>query len=294
MVTIEKQKYISVVIPTYNRGYCLSRAINSVLRQTAPVMEIIIVDDGSSDDTCGLLRDYGFLDDCDGPVQKKFLQQKNKGVSAARNLGIRHSKGDFIAFLDSDDAWHECKLEKQITALVENHWKAKVVHTDEIWIRNGRRVNPGKKHLKSGGYIFEKCLPLCCISPSSVLLNRSVFDDYGWFDETLPACEDYDMWLRITAFEEVLFIPDALTIKYGGHDDQLSRAHWGLDRFRVKALEKLLSCQLLSNSQRDITISTLIEKLSILATGARKRDKLCDASKYESLKTYWEKARYFG
>ncbi len=290
--TVAMPKHVSVVIPTYNRAYCLTRALDSVLNQTSPLSEIIIVDDGSDDGTHKLLENYGFSGSLSESQKLRYVRQNNKGVSAARNLGIRYARGEYIAFLDSDDAWGERKIERQLAVLSEKRWTKRIVHTDEEWIRNGRKVNPRKKHLKSGGDIFAKCLPLCCISPSSVLIHRSLFEDYGLFDETLPACEDYDMWLRITAFEEVLFVQEALTVKYGGHDDQLSRAYWGMDRFRVKSLEKLVNNERITHVQRSQAIEMLIRKLSILAVGARKRGKISNARDYETKKKFWEDAGY--
>ena len=161
---------ISVVIPTYNRAQTIMRAINSVLSQTLPAFEILVVDDGSSDGTKELLQAHGFFNKKTKALAKKYLVKENSGVSSARNLGIKNANGDFIAFLDSDDAWSKRKLERQFAVLKENLFKHRIIHTDEIWIRNGVRVNQHKKHEKSGGDIFEKCLALCCISPSSVIL----------------------------------------------------------------------------------------------------------------------------
>ena len=264
---------ISAVIPTFNRGHCLLRAINSILAQTTPVDEIIVVDDGSNDKTYDLLLKSELLDTRGQLPNIRYLYQENKGVSAARNLGIKEAENEYIALLDSDDAWIETKIERQVLKLEEKELSCRITHTEEIWLKDGQRINPKKKHNKSGGFIFEKCLPLCCISPSSVLLERTLFEDYGFFDEKLPACEDYDMWLRLCAFEEVLFVDDALTVKYGGHADQLSRVFWGMDRFRVQALEKLLNSGKLSKTQRSQTLEMLIRKIDILLLGAKKREK---------------------
>jgi GT2 family glycosyltransferase len=149
------------------------------------------------------------------------------------------AKHEWIAFLDSDDEWLPHKLERQCEAL-ERHPQYRFCHTDEIWIRRGRRVNPMKKHAKHRGYIFDQCLPLCVISPSSALIHRDLFDRYGTFDPELPVCEDYDLWLRICAREPVLYVDEALLLKFGGHEDQLSQAYWGMDRFRIRALENLI------------------------------------------------------
>ena len=264
---------ISAVIPTFNRGYCLLRAINSILAQTTPVDEIIIVDDGSDDKTYDLLIKSELFDMPGRVPTIRYLYQENKGVSAARNLGIREAENEYIALLDSDDTWLKNKIERQVSQLKKQNFHWRISHTEEIWFKDGQRINPKKKHKKSGGLIFEKCLPLCCISPSSVLLERTLFEDYGFFDEKLPACEDYDMWLRLCAFEEVLFVDDALTVKYGGHADQLSRVFWGMDRFRVQALEKLLNSGKLSKTQRSQTLEMLIRKIDILLLGAKKREK---------------------
>lgn len=265
---------ISVVIPTYNRRSSLPRAIDSVLAQTRQAMEIILVDDGSDDGTASLLtRDYPHC---------RYFYQPNLGVSSARNLGIDNAKGEWIALLDSDDAWLPDKLERQAEALAARP-ELRICHTDEIWIRNGTRVNPMRKHKKQGGRIFRHCLPLCVISPSSALLHRSLFQQYGGFDTRLPACEDYDLWLRLCAREEVLFIERPLTIKYGGHADQLSRRHWGMDRFRIQALEKLLQSTALSEADRGAALLVLVEKAGILAQGAEKRDRPRRAARYRQL-----------
>ena len=288
MATRKISPHISVVIPTFNRAYCLNRSLDSVFKQTFSVGEIIVVDDGSNDGTYKLLKKYGFNDNPNMSPRLRYLRQDNRGVSAARNLGIKHVKGEYIAFLDSDDVWHDSKIERQLYFLKENNWSEKISHTDEIWIRNGQRVNPRKKHKKAGGYIFENCLPLCCMSPSSVLLHQSLFDDYGLFDETLPVCEDYDMWLRVCAFEEVLFLAEPVTVKYGGHKDQLSQSLWGMDRFRVKSLEKLLRNEKLSVTQRYQALEVLISKLEILIGGARKRNRDTFAEKIEGKRRYWK------
>ena len=278
---------VSAVIPTFNRGHCLLRAINSVLAQTTPVDEIIVVDDGSDDKTYDLLVKSELLDMRGQLPNIRYLYQENKGVSAARNLGIKEAENEYIALLDSDDAWAETKIERQALKLEKKNFSCRITHTEEIWLKDGQRINPKKKHKKSGGFIFEKCLPLCCISPSSVLLHRTLFNDYGFFDEKLPACEDYDMWLRLCAFEEVLFVEEALTIKYGGHADQLSRSFWGMDRFRVLALEKLINSGKLSKTQRSQALAMLVKKIEILLLGAKKREKKEMIQNLDMKLNYW-------
>ena len=255
---------ISVVIPTYNRRQTIGRSIDSVLNQTLFPSEIIVVDDGSTDGT----SDY---------IQSNFpsirlLQQPNKGVSAARNKGVRCADANWIALLDSDDEWFPQKLEKQVMTLSQNP-DIKFCHTEEIWIRNGVRVNQMKKHQKYGGHIFNKCLDMCRISPSSVLFHRSILDDVGYFDKDQKVCEDYDLWLRITANYTILFLDRPLIKKYGGHADQLSRVPEGIEQYRIQSLEKILSMSILDQDQFLSAKDMLIHKLKIYSQGLKKRNK---------------------
>lgn len=263
---------ISVIIPTHNRASLLPRALDSVFSQQALAqgveLQVIVVDDGSSDETEALIGQHY--------PAVEYVKQPQKGVSAARNLGIKHAQGQWIALLDSDDEWLPHKLTSQLLAVEELNLS--VVHTEEIWVRDGVRVNQMNKHRKAGGDVFERCLPLCAISPSSVLIHRVIFDQIGDFDESLPACEDYDLWLRITAHHQVAFVEQPCIVKYGGHSDQLSRAFWGMDRFRIRALEKLL-CQALPSLQlnavqHDQAVKMLRKKNKILLNGAKKHQNL--------------------
>lgn len=270
---------ISVVIPTYNRESVLPRALDSVLAQTHPATEIVVVDDGSTDGTATCVEEEY--------PEVRVLTQENRGVSAARNRGIESSSGEWIALLDSDDEWAAEKLERQVTQLTA-HPDVLVCHTDEIWIRHHRRVNPKRRHAKYGGWIFPYCLPLCAMSPSSVLIHRSVLDDVGLFDEEMPACEDYDLWLRICCRYPVLYVDEPLVIKYGGHPDQLSRRVWGLDRFRIRALEKILEAGVLGPEDRQAVLEILLEKIDIFVGGAEKRDKWDVAESYRFKRRQWE------
>ena len=269
---------ISVIIPTWNRSALLPRALESVLSQTLLPREIIVVDDGSNDNTGELV--------CSRYPEVKYLYQRNLGVSAARNLGIRESSANWIAFLDSDDQWLPGKLDAQQQAVCKNP-TMRVCHTNEMWIRNGKQVNSMKKHAKPDGWIFDQCLPLCCVSPSSILLHCDVLDDVGLFDESLPACEDYDLWLRIFSRYPVLLVDQQLLKKYGGHDDQLSQKHWGMDRFRVQAMDKLLETGSLHQNQIQATKSMLAQKLDILIKGYSKRDKTDEVNLCHQLKAKW-------
>ncbi|MBW2593833.1 MAG: glycosyltransferase [Deltaproteobacteria bacterium] len=270
---MKKNPLISVIIPTYNRAWVLAEAIDSVLAQDYKNFELIVVDDGSTDNTSDLLDTYS--------NKLKPIRQINAGVSAARNRGIVEALGDFLAFLDSDDTWLPQKLSRQMDFFIRRP-EALICQTQEIWIRNNVRVNPRKYHKKPSGMIFEPSLDLCLVSPSAVMIKKELFKDIGCFDESLPACEDYDLWLRVGCRYPIYLANDPLVIKRGGHPDQLSRAP-GLDRFRVQALHKILQNGQLTASQSKAAIAVLQKKCTIYAAGCRKRGRPDEASYYTRL-----------
>ena len=239
-----------------------------------------MVDDGSSDGTKDwVLERFPYV---------RYIYQDNSGVSSARNAGIKEAKGSWIAFLDSDDEWMSNKLEQQ-KGVINSFQEAWLCHTNEIWIRNGVRVNQMKKHQKYGGNVFENCLDICRISPSSVLIKKEVFEMVGLFDESLKVCEDYDLWLRITAVLPVIFLDEQLIIKYGGHADQLSRVDNGIEQYRIKSLEKILRSELLSVDQSKSAKLHLLKKLKVFSNGLEKRNKLKELSIYKKKIEFWSK-----
>jgi glycosyltransferase involved in cell wall biosynthesis len=265
---------VSVIIPTHNRKAFVQEAVDSVLAQTYEDFELIVVDDGSTDGTGKVLKRY--------EKRLLYLYQANQGVSAARNNGLALAQGEFIAFLDSDDLWLPKKLAIQV-AFMDQHPQAQICYTDELWIRRGKRVNPKKRHAKCSGEIYHHCLPLCIISPSSALMRRGLFAQVGTFDPGLPVCEDYDLWLRVAARFPVFFIPQRLIVKRGGHPDQLSRQEWGNDRYRVKALAKILELGVLTPQLRRLTIQELHRKVGVLTNGYLKRGKEGEAKDLRGL-----------
>ena len=267
---------VTTIIPTFNRGYCLAESIQSVLDQNFSDFELIVVDDGSTDNTAEVIEQFSGI--------HKIRIKKNRGVSFARNLAIKQARGEWIAFLDSDDLWERDKLAIQMN-WVECNPDYHAVYTDEIWIRNGVRVNAMKKHRKYSGDIFRHCLPLCIVSPSSVLLRNELLNKFGGFDESMPVCEDYDLWLRISMSFPFHFIEEKLIVKRGGHEDQLSRKFWGMDRWRVHSLKKLLQENQMNEEQRGLVMEMLVEKCNILACGYEKRGKIRERDYYRSLKT---------
>jgi glycosyltransferase involved in cell wall biosynthesis len=273
MTARSKTPEVSVIIPTYNRAWVLKEAIDSVLAQEFRDFELIVVDDGSTDNTPQILESYA--------QDLTVIRQPNRGVSAARNRGIVAANGRLISFLDSDDLWLPRKLSSQVNFFNSNP-EAVINQTEEIWIRNGVRVNPKTRHHKPSGMIFEQSLALCLVSPSAVMMKRSLFDAVGLFDEDLPACEDYDLWLRISWRYPVHLIETPLIIKRGGHSDQLSKAP-GLDKFRIQALKNIIESGHLEEASYQAAVRTLQEKCTIFAGGCRKRGKDAEAQYFEEL-----------
>ena len=266
---------VSVIIPTFNRSEKVVRAVSSVLNQDFRDFEVIVVDDGSIDNTHEALSKYM-------SAIKYIRQSENMGVSAARNRGIKSSIAPWIAFLDSDDYWLTEKLSVQIEYIDQNP-NTVACQTEEIWIKNGRRVNPKKRHKKPSGNIFTQSLKLCLVSPSSVIIKRSLFEDVGLFDETLPVAEDFDLWLRISCRHPIHLIDKGLVVKEGGHDDQLSRQFSGMDRFRIKAIVRLVESGILSQDQTSQAMEELSIKCRIYGEGCVKRGKIQEGNFYLSL-----------
>lgn len=247
---------VSIIIPVFDRIRPLERALESLQKQTFQDFEIIVVDDHSKEDIFSVTKKYGV----------QYLKTIGKGVSAARNTGIQSSSTELVAFLDSDDEWLPNKLELQVNYLSEN-LNGAIVHSNEIWIRNGQLVNQSSKHQKLGGRIFSQCTELCLIAPSSVLVRRSFLNTVGLFDESFPVCEDFDLWLRMTALVDIGFMSESLIVKHGGHKDQLSMQFHSMDLWRARALAKHLKNSNLSADEKFVLNKSLKKKCEILLKG---------------------------
>jgi glycosyltransferase involved in cell wall biosynthesis len=270
--------HISIVIPTYNRSHLLCRAVRSVQCQSYSDIEIIVVDDASGD---GTNRLDIFSEHSRVPLRYVPLENHG-GVSQARNKGVALSQGAWIAFLDSDDEWLPRKLADQVLWHEANPLY-RISQTKEIWIRRGRRVNPPLTHEKIQGYIFEQSLKRCMITPSSVMMQTSLFHEAGGFNESLPACEDYDLWLKITRVWPVGLIDEYLLTRYGGHADQLSSSVMGLDRFRIQSIMDLLNSKKLSQEQDLLARAELVRKSTIVAEGFQKRGRTEEYERYRRI-----------
>ena len=265
---------VSVVIPTFNREVLIQRALHSVIKQQNVRTEIIVVDDGSTDNTEQVIREKF--------KSVKYLKKNNAGVSSARNIGIKNANGNFIALLDSDDEWERSKLEIQLKYLRENH-TVNLVHCNEKWIKSGFEIRQKKYHDRRPINLFERSLRRCLISPSSVLLRKELLETVGVFDETLPACEDYDLWLRILVREEIGYIEDQLIIKYGGHTDQLSIQTRYLDLYRLQSLVKLIKSPRLSKAQKMQIEKEIEYKSKIILAGAKKHENYFVINQYNQI-----------
>ncbi len=270
---------ISVVIPTYNREEYLERAIRSVLRQTVACSEILVIDDGSTDQTAALVESIR----AKSSVPLYYFYQENKGPAAARNLGIQQAGSGLIAFLDSDDHWRKNKLAHQAKAMAE-HPEFFISHTQEQWLRLGVHLNQKKKHLPRHGDIFGHCLQLCVVGMSTVMVRKELFTVTGLFMPELPCCEDYDFWLRVSARHPFLLVEESLTIKEGGREDQVSfQYQMGMDKLRIQAIAHLLEDTPLTREQHDLALQELRQKCLVYGRGCIRHGKGEEGRKYLDL-----------
>ena len=265
---------VTVIIPTYNRETLLKKAIDSVREQSYSPFELVVVDDGSEDDTKRLVAGYADV---------RYIRQENQGPAAARNRGVDAASHDLIAFLDSDDWFDPSKLGVQAEAMAQKP-DYLISHTDETWYRRGKLLNQKKKHRKPGGHIFAHCLPLCAVSMSTVMVRRELFDAIGLFDEGFPCCEDYEFWLRASVRFPFLKIDKPLTLKDGGRPDEVSfQYRTGMDRFRVRAIMKLLEKTDLTPEQEKMARKELGRKCVIYGNGCVKHGRPGEGRRYLEL-----------
>ncbi len=267
---------ISVIIPTYNREEFIGRALCSVLGQTLACSEILVIDDGSTDRTRDIVAAIGEY----SPIPISYLYQENQGPAAARNLGIGHARSDLLAFLDSDDHWRKDKLACQCRAMEEEP-DYLVSHTREQWRRRGAHLNQKQKHIPRHGDIFAHCLQLCAVGMSTVVVRRELFDRVGLFSPDLPCCEDYDLWLRVSAGYPFLLVDKPLTIKEGGREDQVSYQYRvGMDRFRIQAIVRLLESAVLAGEKHSLAMRELQRKSRVYGLGCIKHGRYEEGAEY--------------
>ena len=281
---------VSVVIPTYNRSAMVCEAIASVIAQRCAGFELIVIDDGSTDGTADELDRIARSVNAENAnrMEMRVLRTENRGVAAARNTGVAMASAPLIAFLDSDDLWTPQKLEWQL-AFMRSHPGLAIAQTEEIWMRDGRRLNPGMRHRKRDGDIFRDSLRTCLISPSAVIMRVALFRELGGFDERMTAAEDYDLWLRIIAAgHEVGLLSEPMVTRRAGHVGQLSATVAAIDRFRILALLKLNAADdltTLNESRRSAVCVALAEKCAIYAQGLHRRGRESDAAAVAAIAT---------
>jgi len=260
---------VSVIIPTYNRAAFLQRSIKSVDKQSLPCAEIIVVDDGSTDNSSEVLDTIKEISRT--PIVT--IRTENRGVAAARNLGVKNARYNIISFLDSDDHWNRKKIEKQYSTF-ENQSAYQICHTREKWLRRGEHLNQKLKHIPRQGDIFSHCLELCGVGMSTVMMEKELFEKIGGFDESMRCCEDYDLWLRVSSKHEFLLIDESLIVKEGGREDQLSSIYrLGMDERRIYSIQKLLDSEELSARQYKLAMLEFERKIHIFAHGCIKHGK---------------------
>jgi len=273
----EADRLVSVVIPTRDRAELVRRAVDSVLAQTHAALDVVVVDDGSVDDT------RAKLDQVRDPRLRVLAHDRPRGVSAARNTGLAAARGDYLALLDSDDAWLPAKVERLLGFARQRGYA--ICQNQEIWMRGGRRVNPGLAQRKMDGCFFEAALERCLVSPSSVLFTRGFLETVGGFDESLPACEDYDLWLRGLLRYPVGLLDEWLTVRYGGRSDQLSASFVGMDLFRIRSMVQLLGRPDVTDWHRDCIKKELQRKAALYVRGCLKNDRPEEAGRVRDLVT---------
>lgn len=228
------QPKVSVITPTYNRARYIEEAIDSALAQTYPNVEIIVVDDGSTDETPAILKGYGDKISC--------FYQDYQGVSAALNLGIKNSSGQYLAILDDDDIWLPEKLELQV-AYMEAHPEVGMVHADMLVLseRSGDS-RPRKRELSRpipSGYVLPELIQRNFIFGCAALVRRSCLDEVGLFDPELQAAEDYNLWLRIARRFSITYMDRPLAI-FRLHATNITRDPLFMQEWHLKALKKMV------------------------------------------------------
>lgn len=224
---------VSVVVPTYNREFIVGATLDSILAQTYQSLEIIVVDDGSTDGTRLVLRDYANRN----PGRIIILEQPNAGPATARNRGLRHARGEFIAFLDSDDQWHPEKLEKQIPLFAPG---VGLVYCglEEI-DENNNVLSLVMCDPQMRGDIYPQLLVKNRMTGGTVILRREVLDTIGDFDEGLRAAENWDLWIRISREYKVDFV-DLPLVRYRKHAGGISRDTERMREAAQRVMEKHL------------------------------------------------------
>ena len=268
---------IAVIVPVFNRASLAERALRSVRKQSLAAAEFVVVDDGSSEAMDALRADV-----LSGGGRWITLPE-NRGPAAARNAGVAETSSPWITFLDSDDEWASWKLERQL-AWHQSHPDMRISQAQDQWFRKGEAILRPSHWQMQEGDLFAESVERCSITPSAVMLHRTIWDELGGFDERFRVCEDYELWLRLTREYPVGLVGgEPFVRRHGGRPDQLSSITPAMDRHRIAALLELLDSGSLSPSQQDHVLRGIKEKATILAAGAAKRGRPGRAAFYHEL-----------
>lgn len=229
---------VSVIIPSYNCEPYIRQTITSVLDQSMKDLELIVVDDGSSDNTCQLVQQFG--------ERVRLIRQQNARVCAARNRGIREARGQYLCFMDHDDAWFPHKLEVQLKTLQQYPQAAAVCSNFICWYPDAQGVYPAIDSFKlsedllatdpeQSGWIYHRLLLDCCMLTSSTMIRAKVFEHCSAFDESLPYSEDWDLWIRLSRDYPLIKLAAPTTL-YRQHPAQGNRIVREVD-YRTRLLE---------------------------------------------------------
>lgn len=296
---------VSVIVPTYNRRDCLVCTIRSILAQTWRDLEVIVIDDGSSDESAvEVLRQLGPDPDraesiwrqrvqssngslgfgfWTSEIPLQYIYQSNRGIGASRNRGVQVSQGDLIAFLEPDYTWDAHHLEAHVNFLDSR---------PDAWLAHGTVVigrpaaKGGKKRLRQipPALGFQDVVEGRDLHTSAMVVRRACLLAHGCFDENLPACEDYDLWVRIAAHTPVQIVAEAVV-----HLRQAPpMTSWNLDRYKVYALEKAFQSGHLNADQRHRVAEEMVSRCDILFDGYKRRSNLERANFYDRKRKKFE------
>jgi glycosyltransferase involved in cell wall biosynthesis len=290
----------TVVVPTCNRREMVAQALQSVLAQTYRNFELVVVDDGSTDGTpMHLMRLLGaepraveILSRMNPAALNPFFHQfvhdgipiqyqyhPNRGLGAARNRGIRHARGTYVAFLEAEDLWEPTHLQAQIAFLDGDGW-ARIARVGGRQAKDGTRARRSRRAEEASGWIFSQALEACPAGLSCAVVHRGCFAECGTFDENMPACDDYDLWLRLAARFPIHYVAGP-EVTHRSPRPELASHSWTWDRFRVYALEKAFQSGQLNPEQRFLVSQEIVRRCEHLVEGYRRQKSEERANFYE-------------
>jgi len=249
-----KPPLVSIIIPAYNAEQYLSQSLESALNQSYQDLEVIVVDDGSTDKSVAIAQEYG--------SRVKLFQQRNLGAATARNCGVKLSKGQWIAFLDSDDIWAASKIERQLDHCGDLSWS----HSDWFFIGHNQdgTIKGSDRAPKFGGDVLSKLIVDNFIGTSTVMVRREVFLEVGGFDDSLRALQDWDLWLRIANHYEIAYLPEPL-VQYRVRPSSTSRSPRKTKPYHMELIQRIFAREGVGASMQHLKRRTLAQSYGVLS-----------------------------